>query len=116
MSTHAHSARRQAPRRRTRSRTRSPGVNWDRFGRVVLVIVLFAVLASYLNPLIGFVHAWQDSKSSKQQLLELQQENVDLHRQAAADSSDAVIVREARRLGMVRTGERAFVVRGLPSD
>jgi cell division protein FtsB len=85
-------------------------------GRVVLVIVLFAVMASYLNPVIGFVHAWQDSKSSKQQLLDLQRENAELHREATADSTDAVIVREARRLGMVRTGERAFVVRNLPSD
>ncbi|MFN2612287.1 MAG: hypothetical protein ABR536_02830 [Solirubrobacterales bacterium] len=89
-------------------------INWDRFGRVVLVVVLFAVLASYLNPVIGFVHAWQDSKTSKERLLELQQESAALHRQAAAESTDAVIIREARRLGMVRTGERAFVVHGLP--
>lgn len=81
---------------------------------MVLVIVLFAVLASYLNPVIGFVHAWQEAKTSKERLLELQQQNADLHREAAADSTDAVIVREARRLGMVRTGERAFVVRNLP--
>ncbi len=80
----------------------------------MLTLVIFAVLASYLNPAIGFYHAWQDSKTSKQRLLELQGENAALQRQAAEDSTDAVMVREGRRLGMVRTGERAFVVRNLP--
>jgi cell division protein FtsB len=85
-------------------------------GRVVLVLVIFAVLASYLRPVAGLVEAWQDSKSSQERLAELQVENAQLKREAAADSTDAVIVREARRLGYVRTGERAFVVDGLPSE
>ena len=106
MSAHAHAARSPA-RRRAGSRG---GINWDRFGRVALVIVLFAVMASYLNPVVNFIHAWSDSKSTKQHLVELRQENLQLQRQAATDSSDAVLVREARRLGMVRPGERAYVV------
>jgi cell division protein FtsB len=91
-------------------------MNWERFGRVVLVLVLFAVLASYLRPVTGLLHAWQDSKSSQQTLVDLQAENAQLQREVAADSTDAVIVREARRLGYIRTGERPFVVDGLPSD
>jgi cell division protein FtsB len=89
-------------------------INWDRFGRVALVIVLFAILVSYLNPVVNFVHAWRDSKTTKEHLAELRQENVDLQRQAADDSSDAVLVREARRLGMVRPGERAWTIKNLP--
>jgi cell division protein FtsB len=110
MSAHAHAARRPA-RRRGRSRG---GINWDRFGRVALVIVLFAVLVSYLNPVVNFIHAWSDSKSTKEHLVELRQENQQLQRQAANDSSDAVLVREARRLGMVRPGERAWAIKHLP--
>ena len=98
-----------APRRRRRTR-----VNWDRLGRVVLVVVLFAILASYLNPLVNFIHAWRDSKSSRQTLIELSRENAQLKARAAEDSSDAVMVREARKLGMVRPGERAYVVHNLP--
>jgi cell division protein FtsB len=110
MSAHAHAARRPV-RRRSRSRG---GINWERFGRVALVFVLFAVLASYLNPVVNFIHAWSDSKSTKQHLVELRQENQQLQRQAANDSSDAVLVREARRLGMVRIGERAWAIKHLP--
>ncbi len=112
MTARAHAARRPlAAPRRSRRRTR---VNWERLGRVALVIVLFAVLASYLNPVVNFVHAWQASKASKQQLISLAKQNADLRRQASADSSGAVLVREARKLGMVRPGERAYVVHGLP--
>jgi cell division protein FtsB len=114
MSAHAQAARRPA-RSRGRGRSRSRGgINWERFGRVALVVVLFAVLASYLNPVVNFIHAWSDSKSTKQHLVELRQENLQLQRQAASDSSDAVLVREARRLGMVRPGERAWAIKHLP--
>ena len=109
MGAHAHAPRR--PTRRSRSRG---GINWDRFGRVALVIVLFGVLFSYLNPVVNFIHAWSDSKSTKQHLVELRQENLQLQHQAASDSSDAVLVREARRLGMVRPGERAWAIKHLP--
>ena len=108
MSARAYAAR-PAPRRRRRTR-----VNWDRLGRVVLVLVLFAVLASYLNPVVNFVHAWRASKSSKQELSRLARENAALRTRADEDSSDAVMVREARKLGMVRPGERAYVIHKLP--
>ncbi len=108
MSARAHAAR------RPRSRARKGGVNWERFGRVALVLVVFAVLVSYLNPVVNLVHAWQGSKSTKEHLAELRQENQELRRQAAEDSSDAVLVREARRLGMIRPGERAWAIKHLP--
>jgi cell division protein FtsB len=99
------------PRRRSRGRAR---FNWDRFGRVVLVLVLLAVLASYLNPIVNFVHAWKDSKTTKAKLVDLAKENAGLRAKAAEDSTDAVLVREARKLGLVRPGERAYVVHRLP--
>jgi cell division protein FtsB len=63
---------------------------------------------------VNFVHAWRDSKSSKQTLTELAREHADLQARAADESSDAVMVREARKLGMVRPGERAYVIHKLP--
>lgn len=99
------------PKRRAKSQ-----INWERLGRVALVLVLFAVFASYLRPVTGLVNAWQDSKASEERLAQLQEEHAQLQRESAADSTDAVIVREARRLGFIRTGERPFVVDGLPSE
>ncbi len=80
---------------------------------MVLVIVLFCVLASYLNPLVNLVDAWRDSKASTAELRELRVENQRLRGRVQDASSPAVLEREARRQGMARPGERAYVVRGL---
>ena len=77
------------------------------------MLVLFGVMVSYLNPLVGLLQAWQGSKASEQQLSELKQEKVDLTHQLRDASSPATLEREARRLGMVKPGEHAYVVHGL---
>ena len=53
-------------------------VRWDRIGRVALVLVLFGVLVSYLNPVVNLVDAWRDSKAGEERLVELKGENVRL--------------------------------------
>jgi cell division protein FtsB len=88
-------------------------IRWDRVGRIALVLVLFGVMVSYLNPMVNLLQAWQGSKSSDQELTQLKQEKVDLTRQLRASSSPAALEREARRLGMVKPGEHAYVVKGL---
>ena len=80
------------------------------------MLVLFLVLVSYLNPLVNLMQAWQGSKSSDAQLAQLKQERLDLTRQLRDDSSQAALEREARRLGMVKPGEHAYIVHGLGSD
>ena len=115
MSARAQAARgyrlRPAPRqggRRTASRIR-----WDHLGRVALVIVLFAILVSYINPVVNLVDAWRDSKTERSSLTELRAENEELrHRIVALDGSDAA-AREARKMGMIFPGERAYVVHNL---
>ena len=37
-------------------------VRWDRIGRMALVLVLFGVLVSYLNPLVNLFDAWRDRR------------------------------------------------------
>jgi len=68
-------------------------------------------MVSYLNPAISLFHAWQDSHTSKQRLVELQTENRQLRSDLRDAANPAVIEREARRLGMARYSERAYVVR-----
>jgi cell division protein FtsB len=88
-------------------------VRWDRIGRVALVLVLFGVLVSYLNPLVNLFDAWRDSKAGEERLVDLKQENAQLQEELRAAQSPLTMEREARRLGMVRPGERAYVIRGL---
>jgi cell division protein FtsB len=109
MSARAHAA----PRRRVRRRAGPSRIRWDRLGRIALVLVLFGVLVSYLNPVVNLLEAWQGSKSSDAQLAQLKQERLDLARRLREVSSPASLEREARRLGMVKPGEHAYIVHGL---
>ncbi|HEY6653283.1 MAG TPA: septum formation initiator family protein [Solirubrobacterales bacterium] len=104
------------PARRVRRRSGPSRIRWDRLGRIALVLVLFLVLVSYLNPLVNLMQAWQGSKSSESQLAQLKQERVDLTRQLHEVSSPAALEREARRLGMVKPGEHAYIVHGVGHD
>ena len=38
-------------------------IRWDRLGRVVLVVVIFVVLASYVSPTLNVFDTWRDSKA-----------------------------------------------------
>ncbi len=75
------------------------------------MLVLFGVMVSYLNPLVNLLQAWQGSRSSDQELAQLKQEKVQLTGQLRDASSPASLEREARRLGMVKPGEHAYVVK-----
>jgi cell division protein FtsB len=100
-------------KQRVRRRVGPSRIRWDRVGRIALVLVLFGVMVSYLNPLVNLMQAWQGSKASEQQLAQLKQEKAELTRQLREVSSPAMLEREARKLGMVRPGEHAYVVHGL---
>lgn len=91
----------------------STRVDWERLGRIALVIVFCLVLAWYVGPVINFVHAWKDSRAEGAQLQELKQENSELKARAAAISSPSAAERGARRMGMVADGEQPYVIRGL---
>ncbi|MGH2955344.1 MAG: FtsB family cell division protein [Solirubrobacterales bacterium] len=103
---------RPAPRSRKRGRPGSR-VQWDRIGRVALVLVLFAILASYVNPVVNFIDAWSDSRSERASFNDLKQENAKLREQIANLSSPDAAERGARKLGMVAEGEGSYVIKGL---
>ncbi len=112
MSTRAHAAPRYRARPAARTSRRNPSrIRWDKLGRVVLVLVLLGVLASYINPLVNFVDAWHDSRAERAQLQQLQGQNQVLRTKAAALSGANAAEREARRLGMVASDERSYVIK-----
>src|SRR5436190_20003814 len=106
-------APRRPSRRRAGRRVGPSRIRWDRLGRIALVLVLFAVMVSYLNPLVNLLQAWQGSKSSDAQLVQLKQQKVELSGELREASSPATLEREARKLGMVKPGEHAYIVHGL---
>jgi cell division protein FtsB len=103
-------AYRVAPRSRSRGGSGSR-IRWDRLGRITLVVVLFVILALYINPMINFVDAWKDSRTERSTLADLRKENADLKARAEVLSDPKAAAEAARKLGMVGQGERSFVIR-----
>jgi cell division protein FtsB len=96
-----------APRRRT-------SIRWDRLGRIALLGTVFVILLLYISPA---KHWWEQSRTSnaqEQELEDLTKENRGLKERVRALRDPGALEREARRLGMVRQGERAYVIEGLP--
>lgn len=93
--------------------SRGSRIRWDRFGRIVLVLVLFVVVASYVGPSLHVFESWRESKGAESRLAALKQENAELTRKAKALESDAAVMAEARKLGLVGPAEQAYVLDGV---
>lgn len=99
------------------SASRSPRpavIRWDRISRYGLLIVFVGLLFLYVNPLRSYVQTLQESHARQAQVSALEREHRTLEARKRSLGEADVIEAEARRLGMVRPGERAFVVRNLP--
>ncbi len=93
--------------------SRGSRIRWDRFGRIVLVLVLFIVIASYVGPSLHVFESWRESKGADARLAELKSENAELTRKAKALESDSSMMAEARKLGLVGASEQAYVLDGV---
>ena len=82
-------------------------------GRIALVLVLLAILASYVKPALNFFDAWRDSKAEHASLAQLTKENQQLKQRMTQIQGPDAAERAARKLGMVAAGEGSYVVRGL---
>jgi cell division protein FtsB len=102
--------------RSTRKRAGRGGIRWDRLARVSLLLVLFAVLISYLGPTANYVESWRLANQTRGELQELRTDNDRLRERAKRLRDPNMIELEARRIGMARPGERAYVIRHLPKD
>jgi len=92
----------------------APRVRWDRVGRVALLFVGLLLIYLYINPLRTYLSTWQEAKTKRSEVSQLQHEHDQLVRRQRALRSPGSIETEARRLGMVKPDERAYIVRGLP--
>jgi cell division protein FtsB len=93
--------------------SRAARIRWDRVARVALLVVLLGVLGLYVNPLRTYLSARGEAAQRRAEVAELQRENKRLRARKAELRDPRALEREARRLGMVKPGERAYVVNGL---
>jgi cell division protein FtsB len=90
------------------------GIRWDRISRVSLLVVLVAIFVLYIGPARSYWSTVQEAKQRRADVAQLERENARLRARRGALRNAAALERDARRLGMVRPGERAYVVKHLP--
>jgi cell division protein FtsB len=97
-------------------KARAAAIRWDRVGRVALLVVLVGVVALAVGPAINLVATWHEANQRKATVGQLERENARLKERRRALQDPRTLEREARRLGLVKPGERPYVVSGLPGD
>ena len=80
---------------------------WLAVGAVALIGYL------YWHPLTTYLDRRGEVTRAASAVADLKTQKKALERQLALQRSDAVLVREARRLGYVQPGERLYIVKGL---
>ncbi|HKP20411.1 MAG TPA: septum formation initiator family protein [Thermoleophilaceae bacterium] len=93
---------------------RRSGIRWDRLGRVALLATLVVIVFSYLSPARHWLQQSGTASRQKEELSDLKAQKVKLQRRLRALRDPGALEREARHLGMVRVGERAYVIENLP--
>jgi cell division protein FtsB len=90
-------------------------IRWDRLGRWALLFVLGLVLYLYIGPTHTWVSTWGEARQKRQEVATLRAENDRLKARRDDLMRASALDREARRLGMVKAGERAYIIEGLPA-
>jgi cell division protein FtsB len=89
-------------------------IRWDRLGRWALIGVFAFVLYLYIGPAARWVTTYRQAKEKRAEVATLHAENRQLRAHKRALEQPSSLEREARRLGMVKAGEKSYVVEGLP--
>ena len=92
---------------------RTHGIRWDRLGRWALIGVFALVAYLYVGPALNWISTYKEAARQREAVATLRAENERLRARKAELSAPGAIEREARRLGMVKAGERAYIVEGL---
>jgi cell division protein FtsB len=79
-------------------------------------MVLLGVVALYVGPSISFLSTYREATARRGEVRALQAQNDRLRARRKALQNPRTLEREARRLGLVKPGERPFIVQGLPGD
>lgn len=76
-------------------------------------MAIAVVLVSYIQPVSSYWTQRQAAHRASADLDGLRQQNRDLKRRVATLNDSRTFETQARRMGMVRPGERLFIIEGL---
>jgi len=95
---------------------RPSAIRWDRVGRWALLGTLLVVLMLYISPLTKWVEQSRTASEHRTELRQLEGDNARLKKRIDTLRRPDALEQEARKLGMVREGERSFVIENPPKD
>jgi cell division protein FtsB len=85
-------------------------IRWDRLGRWALIAVFAFVCYLYIGPAVTWVSTYRQAGEKRAEVAQLKARNAQLEARRRELRDPAALEREARRLGMVKAGEKEFVV------
>ena len=94
---------RRRPSRRSRS---AVALRW------LGVLALAAIAVSYIQPLRAYESAKRDVERRQAAVAALEREHATLAGRLEVARTDAFVERQARKLGLVKPGEKLFIVSG----
>jgi cell division protein FtsB len=81
--------------------------------RLLAAAALVLVVFLYYRPLRSYLHTRQDVAQRLHEVRSLAAEKRSLEQRLRTVDSGSTLVREARRLGLVKPGERLYIVKGI---
>ncbi len=85
-------------------------IRWDRLGRWALIAVFGFVLYLYVGPAVTWVSTYREAARKRAEVAALKAENRELRERRRELRDPAALEQEARRQGMVKAGEKAYVI------
>ena len=86
-------------------------IRWDRVGRWALICVFAFVLYLYIGPARTWVTTYAEAKRKRDDVAQVRAENERLRARRSELEQAGAVELEARRLGMVKAGEKLYVIR-----
>lgn len=75
--------------------------------------MLVAIAVGYIHPIRAYRDARSEVSARRSEVDRLARSNAELERRLKRTGTPAFVEREARRLGLVKPGERLFIVTGI---
>jgi cell division protein FtsB len=86
-------------------------IRWDRVGRWALICVFAFVLYLYIGPARTWVTTYAEAKHKRDEVAEVRAQNERLRARKRDLEQAGAVELEARRLGMVKAGEKLYVIK-----
>jgi len=85
-------------------------IRWDRVGRWALIVVLAFVLYLYVGPARTRISTHAEAKRKREEVALVRAQNERLRARKRQLEQAGAVEGEARKLGMVKAGEKLYVV------